>query len=480
MPPVSQAWSNTPSLPQWRRRQRQRYALYALGASFSLPIGLLLLLWCGVDLFGTIRVGGVPIARTAAGVGILTDYAKGWMESTVTVHVGPYVARFSRERLGASLPVGPMQAGVLSLGRTGNPVTDLMNFWVSRHGGLDVPWHAEVSREALAERLQELRGRLERPPVPGALLPNGREMPGTPGLSVNLMGAMDRLSRALTTGASEVSLDVIRVAAPRPIQYASGQHYDSGQFGFVMSEFSTKYRTGSGLAGRIKNIELAVQAINGTVLEPGGELSFNQTVGQRSYERGFESANEISNRRIVKGVGGGVCQVAATLHAAAFFAGLSLPVYHPHSRPARYIEMGLDAMVAWPSQDMRIANVYPFPVRVRASAQNGQLTVRLEGAGKAHPVDWNKDVVSRTKASVQYVEDPSLAPGETRVLQEAIDGVAFRRRRVVQLPTGPQVEELLLRYPPNDRVVAVSPGSGHAGSYRVSASALKALDMDDF
>ena len=479
MPPLSQAWPNPPSIPLWRRKQRRRYALYAVGASASLPLSLILLLWCGVDLFGTIRVGGIPVARTVAGVGTLNDYSRRWMESTVTLHVGPYVSRFTRERLGASLPVAPMQAGVLSLGRTGNPVTDLLNFWNSRRGGLDMPWHAEVSRETLSQRLQELRGRLERPPVPGALLPNGTEVPGTPGLSVNLMGAMDRLSRALQTGASEVNLDVIRIAAPRPVQYASG-HYNSGQFGYVLSEFSTKYRTGSGLSGRIKNIELAVQAINGAVLEPGGELSFNQTVGQRSYERGFETANEIANRRIVKGVGGGVCQVAATLHAAAFFAGLALPVYHPHSRPARYIEMGLDAMVAWPSQDMRIANAYPFPVRVRASAQDGQLSVRLEGAGKAHPVDWNKEVVGRTKASTQYVEDPSLGPGETRVLQDSIDGVAFKRRRVVQLPTGPQVEELLLRYPPNDRIVAVSPGSGHAGSYRVSASALKALDMDDF
>ena len=349
----------------------------------------------------------------------------------------------------------------------------------SRGVRLDVPWHAEISRETLAERLQELRRRLERPPVPGALLANGRELQGTPGLSINLMASVDRVSRALSTGASEVSLDVLRVAASRPVQYASG-HYNSGQFGYLLKEFSTKYRTGSGLSGRIRNIELAVQSIHNTVLEPGGELSFNQIVGQRSYERGFESANEIANRRIVKGVGGGVCQVAATLHAAAFFAGLALPVYHPHSRPAKYIELGLDAMVAWPSQDMRIANVYPFPVRVAASAVDGLITIRLEGAGKAHPVDWSKEVLSRSKASVQYVEDSSLSPGETQLLQEAIEGVTFRRKRVVQLPTGPQVEELLLRYPPNDRIVAVSPGSGYASSHRVSASALKALDMEDF
>jgi vancomycin resistance protein YoaR len=399
------------------------------------------------------------------------------MQTVVTVHVGPYLARATRQHLGVSLPLEPVQASLGGLGRSANPLSDLLNLWVSRRPeGLDLPWQPELSRATLAARLSEIRDRLERPPVPGALLANGTELPGTPGLSINLVGAMDRLSHALLGGASEVDLDVLRVAPQGAVAYRSDQ-LSEGQFGYVLAEFSTKYRTSPAQAGRVHNIELAVKAIDGTVLEPAGELSFNARVGQRSYQRGFEAANEIANRRIVRGVGGGVCQVAATLHAAAFLAGFNLPEYRPHSRPAKYIEVGLDTMVAWPNQDMRIANVYPFPVRVRAFAASGLLTIRLEGAGKPHPVEWSKHVLARARAGVQEVPDPDLEPGQTQLIQEAIDGLTLLRKRTVYLPTGPKVEESVLRYPANDRIIAVS-GSGQYSDS--SWRALREVGMEDF
>lgn len=449
----------------------------------GVPLLLTMLLRAGVDLFGTVRVGGVEVTRDSAGLAALQARADQWEQGLVTVHVGPYLARANRQHFGATLSVAPVQDALSTLGQSANPLSDLVNLWVSQSAGLDLPWQPELSRGTLAERLREIRDRLERPPVAGALLANGTELPGTPGLSINVVSAMDRLSRALLRGDSAVELDVFRVAPQQAVPYrqeliAQGQ----GQFGYTLAEFRTKYRTGRAQSGRIRNIELAVKAINGVVLEPGGELSFNESVGKRSYERGFETANEIMNRRIVKGVGGGVCQVAATLHAAAFLAGFALPVYRQHSRPAKYIELGLDTMVSYPQQDMRIANVYPFAVRVRASAQEGELMVRLEGAGKAHPVEWSTQILSRVKPGVKRIENPDLAPGQSQLVQEAIDGLTVSRKRVIYLPTGPSVEEKILRYPPNDRIIAVS-GKGGGGDEVYSSSSLRALQelgMEDF
>lgn len=475
------AWPDPSSLPQWRRRQRRRLLTIVVSVLLGVPLLITLLLRAGVDLFGTVRVGGIEVTRDSTGLAALQARAEAWEQALVTVHVGPYLARATRQHFGAKLSLLQVQDNLLALGQSGNPLSDLVNLWVSRSVGLDLPWQPELSRATLSERLREIRDRLERPPVPGALLPNGTELPGTPGLSINVVGAMDRLSRALLRGDSAVELDVFRIAPQQAVPYkselvAQGQ----GQFGYTLSEFRTQYRTGRAQSGRIRNIELAVKAIDGVVLEPGGELSFNKAVGQRSYERGFETANEIVNRRIVRGVGGGVCQVAATLHAAAFLAGFALPEYRQHSRPAKYIELGLDTMVTWPQQDMRIANVYPFAVRVRASAQNGQLTVRLEGAGKAHPVEWSTQILSRTKPGVKRIENPELQPGESQLIQEAIDGLTVLRKRVIYLPTGPSVEERILRYPPNDRIIAVSSGAGDEVLSSSSLRALQELGMEDF
>jgi vancomycin resistance protein YoaR len=290
-------------------------------------------------------------------------------------------------------------------------------------------------------------------------------LPGIPGVTLDLVQAVEQVVRALKDDLIDVTLAVRTVPPPQPVIFdAAG----GGNFNVTMMTFETAYRSGGSLAGRVHNIETAVSRIDGALIPPGGELSFNALVGERSYRQGFARAKEIAAKRIVDGVGGGVCQVAATLHAAAFLAGFDLPEYSPHSRPARYIALGLDTMVAWPSQDLRVANPYPFTVRVRAEAQAGVLRVTLEGSGKPYLVEWNTQILSRVKPGTQELPDRSLALGEREQIQDAIDGLNVRRVRTIYLPTGARREENILRYPPNDRIIAV--GSRWPGSFGEVAS----------
>ncbi len=80
---------------------------------------------------------------------------------------------------------------------------------------------------------------------------------------------------------------------------------------------SEYYSSRTPLAGatdaRRVNINLAVEAIDGTVIPCGGTFSFNETVGPRTADRGFVSA---ANGRGVTVTGGGVAQVASTLYLA--------------------------------------------------------------------------------------------------------------------------------------------------------------------
>ena len=64
---------------------------------------------------------------------------------------------------------------------------------------------------------------------------------------------------------------------------------------------------------RISNIRLAAEAMNGAVVPYGGRFSFNDTVGARTAERGYQSA---VNGRGVKVIGGGVAQVASAVWLA--------------------------------------------------------------------------------------------------------------------------------------------------------------------
>lgn len=89
---------------------------------------------------------------------------------------------------------------------------------------------------------------------------------------------------------------------------------DSGEDGFEDSSLagSASFYV-DGDSALINNIDLAASAINGTVLENGDTFSFNDIVGPRTEDNGYENA---LNGRGVKVVGGGVAQVASALWLA--------------------------------------------------------------------------------------------------------------------------------------------------------------------
>ena len=83
----------------------------------------------------------------------------------------------------------------------------------------------------------------------------------------------------------------------------------------LIAHFSTYY--GDSKQNRKDNIALAARKIDGLVLYPEDELSFNDLVGRRTVENGFKTAYVIQNGDFVEGVGGGVCQVSSTLYNCA-------------------------------------------------------------------------------------------------------------------------------------------------------------------
>jgi vancomycin resistance protein YoaR len=75
---------------------------------------------------------------------------------------------------------------------------------------------------------------------------------------------------------------------------------------------------------RERNIELAMQSLNGLAIEKGQTVSFNKIVGKRTKERGYQEAKIIKDGEFVPGIGGGVCQASTTLFNAVLLAGLTV------------------------------------------------------------------------------------------------------------------------------------------------------------
>lgn len=133
------------------------------------------------------------------------------------------------------------------------------------------------------------------------------------------------------------------------------------------------------LKERTNNIKLAAQAIDGTVLKPGQEFSFNQTVGPRTPETGYQIAMIIEGNEFAPGLGGGICQVSSTLYNAVQKASLKVSERSRHSLAVNYVPPGQDATVAYPSLDFKFINNSEGYLLIRSTIHNNTLTFNLYG-----------------------------------------------------------------------------------------------------
>ena len=143
----------------------------------------------------------------------------------------------------------------------------------------------------------------------------------------------------------------------------------------------TTYYYGS-TASRINNIDLVAQKLNGLVLMPGEEFSYNGYVGQRTEEAGFQYAGAYNNGQVVQEVGGGICQVSSTLYYATMCANLQTLERSCHTFIVTYLPIGLDATVSWPGPDFKFKNDRDYPIKILAwtEQENKSLTIEIWGS----------------------------------------------------------------------------------------------------
>ena len=130
------------------------------------------------------------------------------------------------------------------------------------------------------------------------------------------------------------------------------------------------------------NARLAAEALNGKVVAAGATFSFNQTVKSWSQDQGYVKAPVSYDGELIKAFGGGVCQTSTTLYNVALLAGLPILERHTHIFAPHYVPPGRDAAVAQKNIDLQFRNPYPWPIRIKATAQEDRLDIRLYGASQ--------------------------------------------------------------------------------------------------
>jgi vancomycin resistance protein YoaR len=139
---------------------------------------------------------------------------------------------------------------------------------------------------------------------------------------------------------------------------------------------------------RTNNMTIATRALDGTIVKPGERFSLNAILGERTPGKGYLKAPVIYAGRLEKAYGGGVSQVSTTVFNAAFFSGVAIQQYTPHSfYISRYPE-GREATVSWPDVDQKWTNDSGFAILISSYLRNNELTVTFFGTKS-----WDVDAV---------------------------------------------------------------------------------------
>ena len=129
--------------------------------------------------------------------------------------------------------------------------------------------------------------------------------------------------------------------------------------------------------GRVQNLKLCASVLTGLRVEAGADFSFNDTVGQRTAEKGYEEAAILIDGNREYATGGGICQISSTLYNAALDAGMEILERHTHTNEVHYVELGRDAAVSFGSQDFRFHNPHAFPVSIEITVENTEVKATL-------------------------------------------------------------------------------------------------------
>ena len=193
-----------------------------------------------------------------------------------------------------------------------------------------------------------------------------------------------------------------------------------GLFKDVLASYTSSNPSGN-TNNRNTNLALSCAAINGIVLQPGEEFSFNESVGRPTAEKGYKKA-PIYRRSdapiyregaVVEELGGGISQTASALYYCALLADLDILERHNNGCAINYIELGLDAYVEWGIKDLRIRNNTDSLIRIVASADGGNVSMELVGVdNKDYTVSITTEKLSQTlPETINWVVDKDNVQG---------------------------------------------------------------------
>lgn len=235
---------------------------------------------------------------------------------------------------------------------------------------------------------------------------------------------------------------------------------------------STTYFDGS-TTNRRTNIAVGVSKLNGVIIAPGEEFSFNYYLGEIEQENGFVEGQVIFGGRTVNGLGGGICQVSTTVFRAAFGGGFAITERNSHGYRVGYYELGgappgLDAAIWQPERDFKFQNNTPYHLLIEATVFPSDNSLQFRFYSTKH---WRAELDDAIVKNLEPAPEPryeanrDLVAGQILQVDYAAEGADVTVYRTVYDMSGNVVVEdyAYTHYVPWQAIYQVAPGDQRLG-----------------
>jgi len=277
-------------------------------------------------------------------------------------------------------------------------------------GGTNV----DIGGPAATSWVSSLAALVNRPPRDATfrVVSGGIEVvPARPGRKLDRRVALAAVAKAILSPTARAATVATTTSEPTRTTAAAEAMGITG----VVGSYTTTY---GGTPGRLHNVALVAELIDGALVAPGARFSFNQTTGERNAAKGFEEAPVIINGELESGIGGGVCQVSTTVFNAAFEAGLSIDKRTNHALYIDHYPLGRDATVNYPDIDLVFTNDTDKWLLVRTFVGAGSLTVNIYGTPQHRRVETETAPLTVDgKVPWKRIDDPAMYKGQKVVEQ---------------------------------------------------------------
>ncbi len=272
---------------------------------------------------------------------------------------------------------------------------------------------------------------------------------------------VDATASAVETALVEGANEAVLALAELPPAVDMNRIAEMGIRELVAS--GTSYFAGSS-AARVRNIQVGAEKLDGVVIPPGEDFSFNKYVEDVSAANGFEDSLIIWGDRTAVGVGGGVCQVSTTIFRAAYQAGLPIVERYNHGYVVSwYGEPGLDATIYTPTVDFRFRNDTSAYLLIEPSVDvaGGSITFSLYGTKPDREVLIGEPVIADVEEPEKpaYKVDEELVIGDIQQVEWPKEGMTVTVERTIVERGVRRVDTMSSRYQPWRAVYLVGPGT---------------------